>query len=333
MTAKPPFISVIVPIFNVEKYLKISIDSVLGQSFKDYELILVDDGSPDSCPAICDEYAAVNECVKVIHKENGGLSDARNAGISVAIGQYLLFLDSDDYIADGSFEKISQTIKHRGQKDVIFLNALCLYPDDTVTCYGSGFTKENFLNKDKREILAFLAKGQQFHISACFKMVKRELIVKNEIMFTKGLLCEDVDWSIKLYLHAESFDYCEYPHYYYRQLREGSILWEFSEKKFSDIVYIIKKWLNLSTVEYKEYEDIILLFVNHQYYELVLMYGNKDNKNRNIYKSTLKELSWLLNLTKSKKSFFVKIFYQLFGLRILSVVLNYYLKMEKRHEQ
>ena len=91
------FFSVIIPIYKVEKYLNRCIDSVLNQSYKDLEVILVDDGSPDKCPEICDEYAKKDKRVKVIHKENGGASDARNYGIKAASGEYLMFLDSDDY--------------------------------------------------------------------------------------------------------------------------------------------------------------------------------------------------------------------------------------------
>ena len=101
-----PFFSVIVPVYNVEKYLKECVDSILGQSFSDFELILVDDGSPDNCPAICDEYAKKDEHVKVIHKPNGGVSSARNAGIQMARGEYILFCDSDDFYLDTAFEKI-----------------------------------------------------------------------------------------------------------------------------------------------------------------------------------------------------------------------------------
>lgn len=92
--------SIIVPIYNVEKYLRCCVDSVLAENFSDYEMILVDDGSPDGCGKICDEYADKYPHIKVIHKENGGLSDARNAGIRAAKGDYLIFLDSDDYWAD-----------------------------------------------------------------------------------------------------------------------------------------------------------------------------------------------------------------------------------------
>lgn len=91
-------ISVIVPVYKVEKYLKRCVDSILAQTYPCLEVILVDDGSPDGCPAICDEYAREDRRVRVIHKENGGLSDARNAGIDAAKGKFLGFVDSDDYV-------------------------------------------------------------------------------------------------------------------------------------------------------------------------------------------------------------------------------------------
>lgn len=93
-----PAISVIVPVYNVEPFLRCCLDSVLSQTFSDFELILVDDGSPDSCGAICDEYAAKDSRVRVVHKQNGGVSEARNAGLDLAVGEYISFLDSDDYI-------------------------------------------------------------------------------------------------------------------------------------------------------------------------------------------------------------------------------------------
>ncbi|MCR5736906.1 MAG: glycosyltransferase [Eubacterium sp.] len=97
-------ISVIIPVYKVEKYLNKCIDSILEQSLKEFEVILVDDGSPDNCPLICDEYAKKDQRIRVIHKKNGGLSDARNAGLNVAKGQYVAFVDSDDYIAPKMLE-------------------------------------------------------------------------------------------------------------------------------------------------------------------------------------------------------------------------------------
>ena len=100
------FLSVIVPIYRVEKYLRKCIDSILEQSYKDIELILVDDGSDDSCPQICDDYAGTDSRIKVIHKENGGLSSARNAGMQIARGKYIWFVDADDLISGNIKEEL-----------------------------------------------------------------------------------------------------------------------------------------------------------------------------------------------------------------------------------
>lgn len=97
-----PFLSIILPIYNVEKYLDRCMKSILKQSFKDYEIILVDDGSTDSSPILCDKYGKQLNKVKVLHKSNGGLSSARNAGLELAKGKYIFWLDSDDYISDGA---------------------------------------------------------------------------------------------------------------------------------------------------------------------------------------------------------------------------------------
>lgn len=113
-----PTISVIVPVYNVEPYLRQCVDSILGQTFRDFELILVDDGSPDGCPAICDEYAKMDSRVKVIHKENGGLSSARNAGLDVAKGKYIAFVDSDDWI----HPEMSETMQNRMQQHYLHAN-------------------------------------------------------------------------------------------------------------------------------------------------------------------------------------------------------------------
>ena len=97
---QPELISIIVPVYKVEKYLDKCVESIVEQTYKNLEIILVDDGSPDNCPAMCDEWAQKDSRIKVIHKENGGLSSARNAGLDACTGEYIYFLDSDDYIAD-----------------------------------------------------------------------------------------------------------------------------------------------------------------------------------------------------------------------------------------
>ena len=113
--------SVIVPIYKVEKYLKKCIDSILEQSFKDFELILVDDGSPDNCPQICDEYAKNDSRIKVVHKKNGGLVSARNVGIQTAIGDYICYVDGDDWIHEDTLKNLyNEAIKDYSPDMVVF---------------------------------------------------------------------------------------------------------------------------------------------------------------------------------------------------------------------
>ena len=135
-----PTISVIVPVYKVEPYIRKCVDSILGQTFSDIQVILVDDGSPDQCGKICDEYAKQDNRVEVIHKENGGLSDARNAGIPYAKGEYIIFLDSDDYIENDMFEYMYTRIKDSGA--------------DMATCAYMKCIKTESRHKRKRWILS-----------------------------------------------------------------------------------------------------------------------------------------------------------------------------------
>ena len=116
-------ISVIVPVYKVEKYLKRCVDSILAQTYPCLEVILVDDGSPDGCPAICDEYAREDRRVRVIHKENGGICTARNAGLLQAEGQYVSFIDSDDFMDLVAYEKIIKVLKNN-QADILDLSLI-----------------------------------------------------------------------------------------------------------------------------------------------------------------------------------------------------------------
>ena len=125
-----PEISVIVPVYKVEKYIHRCVDSILGQTFSDIQVILVDDGSPDTCGDICEEYARRDSRVRVIHKENGGLSDARNAGIPQADGKYIIFIDSDDFIEMDMLEYLYSNIRN-ANADMATCGCFDVYSDRT----------------------------------------------------------------------------------------------------------------------------------------------------------------------------------------------------------
>lgn len=150
-------ISILVPIYKVEKYLRRSVDSVLSQKFKDYELILVDDGSPDDSPLICDEYAEKDSRIKVVHKKNGGLVSARLAGFQIAKGEYLMFMDSDDYLMSNALEVLYEKAKEG--YDIVKGNDLRFCDDGDL-----GVEKPQFLNKETIGAENYL----QAYMSGCF---------------------------------------------------------------------------------------------------------------------------------------------------------------------
>ena len=163
-------ISVIIPVYNVQKYLKECVYSVINQTYKNIEIILVDDGSPDNCPQMCDELAEMDDRIKVIHKMNGGLSDARNAGMKVVTGDYFVFLDSDDYWTDLNFFETVVSEKLQEDTDVLIFG----YTKDKelLNSYERNIIFESkFLNTNKADFLSLLYENDKLHSTACNKII------------------------------------------------------------------------------------------------------------------------------------------------------------------
>lgn len=179
--------SIILPIYKVENYLEECVNSVLTQKIIDYELILVDDGSPDNCPKMCDEFAKKDSRIKVVHKKNGGLSDARNAGIKVAKGKYILFIDPDDYVEKDYLEVIDKNV---GDSDLLVFCYYSLWRNKKKKEFG----ENRILNKD--EALSYLMADDKFCGYAWNKVFKKDIIDKNNLSFDSGvIMCEDVLFS------------------------------------------------------------------------------------------------------------------------------------------
>lgn len=237
---KEPKISVIVPIYRVEKYLARCLDSILNQSFRDLEVILVDDGSPDRCGKICDEYAERDSRIRVIHKENGGLSSARNAGLDIARGEYVAFVDSDDTITPDCYEKMLRCAQSydapmvcAGRWNVIEstgenLPGLCPQKEEVVT--GVELTRRIFT-------------WQNVDSAAWDKLYCRNLL--DGIRYPLGVWSEDVPTTFRIALKAGRAVLCPERVYCYLQ-REGSITnSRVSEKTFhfSDHAEKILPWI------------------------------------------------------------------------------------------
>lgn len=234
-----PLISVIIPVYEVEKYLKRAVDSVLGQTYRNLEIILVDDGSPDGCPAICDAYEAKEARVRVIHKQNGGLSDARNAGLDIAGGDYIAFLDSDDYYAPYFIEVMyHQLIETQAQV------AVCRYevtealevkdgPDfpEYLELYRSGKVDCKVFDRDRmiRNQYDALCEDATYFIVAWNKLYKASLW--RNVRFPKGKIHEDEATIYRIFDKIEKGVYVEMPMYAYFSMPESITRAKFNMKR------------------------------------------------------------------------------------------------------
>lgn len=213
-------ISVIVPIYKVEDFLDQCVASIVEQSYHNLEIILVDDGSPDECPAKCDEWAKRDARVRVIHKKNGGLSDARNCGLRMASGTYVSFVDSDDWIAPDFYETLYRSMVE---------NHAQIAASGIVWVYDDVKTNDRFVYEQQifsaEEALETLIQGRGFYAVAWNKLYKTSLFGK--ISFPVGKLHEDEFVTYKLIGKADKLVLCQKAFYYYRQ-RKGSIMQEWS---------------------------------------------------------------------------------------------------------
>lgn len=324
-------ISIIVPVYKVEPYLHQCVNSVLSQSYTEFELILVDDGSPDNCPSICDDFAKKDARVKVIHKENGGLSDARNVGLRHSIGQYVIFLDSDDLWAssDGIKNLIKILAEHQ-DADIVFFQKFSFIDGETpILPVEYSHLDCNLNGKSKIILLSHLQSRGNLLTSAYTKLVKRSLLINNNIFFEKGLLSEDFDWSLNLYCNCKSILFSDEIFYAYRK-RSGSITKSVGIKHLNDLLWIIKKWSTLLDelkIEKKE-RDIYKDFLCYVYM-ISLSYVDIT---KNEYREMLKKLELyrgLFEFANNKKTMLAAKIYKICGFLLTCCILRLFNLLKK----
>lgn len=316
-----PFISIIIPVYKVEDFLEKCVQSVLEQNFHDYELVLVDDGSPDACPKICESYARHVDRVKVVHKANGGLSDARNCGLAVAEGKYVLFIDSDDYIRKESLQRIYKDCISQNMPDVLFLSAEKFFPNGLSKSYDSEMEVER-LRCGKKEALEYISGRKMYPASAWSKLVKRKLLLDYNIYFKVAQLSEDYEWTLNLLLAAETFGACNERYYCYRQKRAGSITNEVTEKHFNDLLEILD-YFEKKADDYVEYRHEILSFAAYIY--RTLLWNAKEYYAENA--ARIEKYKYLLKFSTCKEIKVIRFIASTAGVNVAVNLLNIYRKM------
>lgn len=241
-----PIISIIVPIYNVGKYLPKCIESILNQTFKNFELILVNDGSTDNSGVVCDDYEKKDTRIKIIHKSNGGVSSARNAGLYVAKGEYIGFVDPDDYIDKNMYEKLYRLCIDNNS-DI----AICRFNREINGKIQNKESTEEIIELNNMEAMNELFKGNLYRFSLCNKLFSKKCF--NDVLFPEERIHEDLSTTYKLFANSKKAVYINYCGYIYVR-RENSILTStYNEKRLQAFI----AW------------DEIIEFIDKNYYEII----------------------------------------------------------------
>lgn len=267
---KKTVISVIVPVYNVENYLKKCINSIINQTFKNLEIILVDDGSSDRSGDICDEYCKLDKRIKVIHKKNGGLSSARNIGIDNATGTYISFIDSDDWIEENLYEHCISLFREK--VDIINFGIQRNYSDGSFSDKKS----DEYKLLNNKEAVISLNTFRNVDVSSCNKIYRRSLF--NKIRFPEGKLCEDCYIMYKIFLKANRIVITPFIGYHYFK-RIGSITqnknvnMDFIYAHYEQMIYLDKNYPDLAVIGESSYA-----FSNLTVYNTIIAKNIKNKK-------------------------------------------------------
>ena len=308
------------------------VDSILVQMTDECEIILVNDGSTDSSGEICKSYEAQNSNIYVINKENGGLSSARNAGLPIAKGKYITFIDSDDKISPDSLGSIIEWIKSE-DADLCFLHITKFYPNGLYEEQGENIAREELYLKDREHAIKHLTSRPKYPGSACAKLYRRDFLVEHDVHFPYDRrYSEDLGFILDCILLAKKFDSLEIPFYKYRQNREGSITNNITMKSFNGLfVFIVDSDHKLNVRKSNNGESELLMgFVAYEYSVALWHYNYLDFEEKKEAYNLLNKYIWVMRYGQSTKSKIINVFVHVFGINISAKFLDIYMRVVRK---
>ena len=299
-------ISVIVPVYNVEKWLNMCIDSILAQTYKNLEVILVNDGSTDKSKDICDSYSKKDNRVRVLNIKNSGQSVARNIGLKEAKGDYILFIDSDDYISDKAIIEKFINILDSNNYDFIY-TSYCRFEDgneEKITeILPINLTNDEIKNKEGKDILVDLLNKNSFHHAPYLKVCRKEFILNNKLFFREGYYHEDAEWTFKVFYYAKKIFIYDKP-WYMRRMRENSTITSRNEsaicKKLCDRLIIaddLIKFFEKENASKVIIDDLVRMYWG----DLMITRGVKEKDNIKKCTKVIASTKNVLNKSSVKK--------------------------------
>lgn len=322
-------VSYILPVYKVEKYLRQCVESLICQTYRDIEIILADDGSPDGCPVLCDQLATEDDRIRVLHKENGGLSDARNAGLEMATGDYVIFVDSDDFwVGRDSLQKLVDVItRHPGCQFYNF-NCCYFYQDSGKYAKWVPYSDELSHSVSGSSAMRSLVASGTVPMSACLKAIDRRWLSDMRITFKVGQISEDIPWFINLLEHTKSCMFVNEYIYAYRQNVAGSITNSGGERSHNNLLDIVKT--ELEKIDGRSFtdeaKDALRSFLAYEVSIMMAGVHSLPKEKQESAREELKSLCWLLKFTQNPKVKMVSKAYNIFGYDITERALRLYNK-------
>ena len=318
-----PRVSIVIPVYNTSRFLEECIRSVVHQDFIDWHAILVDDGSTDDSGTICDQYAATDPRIEVLHQPNQGLSVARNNGLVRAQGEFVLFLDSDDFwLRQDTLTTLLDAMDSHPECDFIGFNWVYYFSKERQSRWTDFGNYVPEVVSGEEALRRILSTGDT-PMSACIKILRRDFLIKSELSFIPGITSEDIPWFMRLLCHTT---HCLFLHDYlygYRQEVDGSITKEYTPRRFHDLVFIIEDGLQLADSQPSPgMRDALLSFYATEYCILLSHMDVLTKKERQSIEPWMREHQYLLRNDQSPKVRLANRAWRLTGLKGLELLLR-----------
>lgn len=322
---KETLLSIIIPMYNLERYISSCLDSIVPQVNENVEVILIDDGSKDKTRKICDNYCKKYTYIKYFYQENAGVSVARNNGLKKAMGEYILFVDGDDWIIKDSIPLIINKIKKNRGVDII-TGDFVKSKNDKIKNKKEKIVP-NLIEYNYPQNLIKLFETNNFNPSLWCNIIKKNLFLDNGIYLEKNVkYTEDMDCVIQLFLKAKKIDILEQPFYVYRQ-NQSSATHAYSLKRVDDTMNFVIKWNNrLKEIESEELKKHLFNFVQYQYSIAVGLLFTLQKDEQIKIAPKIKEYEYLLTKGAGKKEKMVYYIYKLFGFQIVGKLMAIFIK-------
>ena len=319
--------SIIIPVYKTEKELSRCVESVLMQNFSDFEIILIDDGSPDQSGTICDDFVSSDERIHCVHQKNKGVSAARNEGIKLANGEYILFLDSDDKWNDSTaLSQINNILKKNPRTELLCFGYTSYDTNGNVLKIRIPYKPKE--NPGRDEIIRHLVYHYQYYNAAYVKAIKRNFLIENNLFFEEGIFSEDIGWSGRLLMCAKQIDVFSSAFYSYIIRKTESITSSIEKKNLVDILNQIDD--AVKSIENLKEDNEKALYYEYWAYQYSMILGDVPRiKNKDDYEmlvSRCRKNTFLLKYNHQKKVRIVSWLDKIIGLRGTMLLLMFYIK-------